>query len=75
MPGLGEWWTNYQVSNESQRRELVTSIEENFEKHQNGAFLKNINDVINTIFLGLGSNLDQPIRQIHRAIESLGEFR
>lgn len=32
------------------------------------------NDVTNTIFLGLGSNLDQPIRQIHRAIESLGEF-
>ena len=27
-----------------------------------------------TIFLGLGSNLDQPIRQIHRAIESIGEF-
>ena len=27
-----------------------------------------------TIFLGLGSNLDQPIRQIHRAIESLGAF-
>ena len=27
-----------------------------------------------TIFLGLGSNLDQPIRQIHCAIESLGEF-
>ena len=32
------------------------------------------NDVTDTIFLGLGSNLDQPIRQIHRAIESLGEF-
>ncbi|MBU24630.1 MAG: 2-amino-4-hydroxy-6-hydroxymethyldihydropteridine diphosphokinase [Gammaproteobacteria bacterium] len=28
----------------------------------------------NTIFLGLGSNLDEPIRQIHRAIESLGEL-
>ena len=27
-----------------------------------------------TIFLGLGSNLDQPIRQIHRAIEALSEF-
>ncbi len=27
-----------------------------------------------TIFLGLGSNLDQPIRQIHCAIESLGEL-
>ena len=32
MPGLGEWWTNYQVSNESQRRELVTSLKENFEE-------------------------------------------
>ncbi|MBU29138.1 MAG: 2-amino-4-hydroxy-6-hydroxymethyldihydropteridine diphosphokinase [Gammaproteobacteria bacterium] len=27
-----------------------------------------------TIFLGLGSNLDKPIRQIYRAIGSLGEF-
>ena len=43
-------------------------------KHQNGAFLKNTDDVSETIFLGLGSNLDQPIRQIHRAIESLGAF-
>ena len=72
MAGLGEWWTNYQVSDESQRRELVASLEENFEEHQKR--LKNINDVTDTIFLGLGSNLDQPIRQIHRAIESLGEF-
>jgi len=30
--------------------------------------------VSETIFLGLGSNLDQPIRQIHCAIESLGAF-
>jgi 2-amino-4-hydroxy-6-hydroxymethyldihydropteridine diphosphokinase len=35
---------------------------------------KNINDVTNTIFLGLGSNLDDPIDQIEQAIDALSAF-
>ena len=31
VSGLGEWWTNYQMSDESQRRELVASLKENVE--------------------------------------------
>ena len=40
MAGLGEWWTNYQVSDESQRRELVASIEEDFEEVPKRRLLK-----------------------------------
>ena len=40
MAGLGEWWTNYQVSDESQRRELVASIEEDFEEAPKRRLLK-----------------------------------
>jgi len=32
MAGLGEWWTNYQVSDESQKRELIVSVKEVFEQ-------------------------------------------
>jgi 2-amino-4-hydroxy-6-hydroxymethyldihydropteridine diphosphokinase len=42
--------------------------------HQNVDHVENINDVTNTIFLGLGSNLDDPINQIGQAIDSLSAF-
>ena len=40
MAGLGEWWADYQVSDESQRRELVASIEEDFEEAPKRRLLK-----------------------------------
>ena len=42
--------------------------------HQNVDHAENISDVTNTIFLGLGSNLDDPINQIEQAIGSLSAF-
>ena len=40
MAGLGEWWTNYQVSDESQKRELVASVKEDFGETPKRHFLK-----------------------------------
>ena len=42
--------------------------------HQNVDHAENISDVTNTIFLGLGSNLDDPITQLEQAIGSLSAF-
>ena len=38
--------------------------------HRNVDHAENISDVTNTIFLGIGSNLDDPIHQIEQAIDS-----
>ena len=42
--------------------------------HRNVDRAENISDVTNTIFLGLGSNLDDPIHQIEQAIGALSVF-
>jgi 2-amino-4-hydroxy-6-hydroxymethyldihydropteridine diphosphokinase len=41
---------------------------------QNGEHAENLTNVTNSIFLGLGSNLDDPINQIEQAIRSLSVF-
>jgi len=42
--GLGEWWANYQVLDESQRREMVASVNEDFEegpkRHSRGKYIR-----------------------------------
>lgn len=42
--------------------------------HRNVDHAENISDVTNTIFLGIGSNLDDPIHQIEQAIGALSVF-
>ena len=42
--------------------------------HQNVDHAEKLSEVTNTIYLGLGSNLDDPINQIEQAIGSLSAF-
>ena len=72
MPGgLGDWWTQYQTAGEAQRRVLIAAVNEGDEEQPKRSPRRNRGGVTSKIFLSLGSNLNDPVSQIQRAIKTL----